>query len=315
MNIEKIINKKGKFDILKKFCAYNNRLYANDMIHLASIPTSLANGLYEKIGNDYIPCSGHVDDFFNFDLLKDISNMPIYTLSLKHRELQLLLKNVYTGIERPIYENLFISNQNLQVMNNFSAITLHNFGQKAINSQDSTMIIDFQLLKHLKKRENYFIEIYACYWQKNTILLKIDDVEIVTRSIPGKFQSLENIIPELNKYVRVNCDNLIKALKELTPYAIQAANAAKLDIANNTISVCIGDFEKKIDINFEKKYNFQKDYNYALLAQIRTKNKQTEDTIIVNTKMLLNIVQYANCTYIDIAYNNNPDKPLIININ
>jgi DNA polymerase-3 subunit beta len=132
------------------------------------------------------------------------------------------------------------------------------FIKNSIGKSDKTakIIIPTKVLNELVKimGEDNDIEISIL---DNQIIFKLKDIVISSRLIEGQYASYEQIINRVfDKKVRVNRENLLKAVKRVSLLAVDKVNAVKIKTEESKLlmsatAIDIGEAEEEIDAEYK----------------------------------------------------------------
>ena len=292
-----IIKQRTLIPILKCACAKSGKLITTDLSTAVITDTDLEDGIYERIGKDWVKSSKYTIEHFpkidmNYDKTKAIE--IVFTKNL--------IKRLLWGTEAVNTSNRPYSiSIHFKVKNNVLYVFTTN-GNKLVCERFNTDLPDFEFttgsdmfLRLLSK----FNEVKAkLIFTKKELIVEFDSGIIIASSFHEKYPNVFNIIPmEVEKAYRFNRDSLLNVLTDLIPYTNKKEHFISLDFENGKIEA--GDADnperyKSTDIPITEVNSIGKwEYNVSGVAIMPLRNRENPN-LQLNGKWLLNLVKTMN---------------------
>jgi len=265
-----IIKQKTSNPILKHACAKSGKLITTDLDTTVITDTDLEDGVYERIGKDWVKSSKCTIEHFpkidmNYDKTKAIE--IVFTKNL--------IKRLLWGTEAVNTSNRPYSiSIHFKVKNNVLYVFTTN-GNKLVCERFNTDLPDFEFttgsdmfLRLLSKFNG--VKAKLIFTEKR-LIVEFDSGIIIASSFPEKYPNVFNIVPmEVEKAYRFNRDSLLNVLTDLIPYTNKKGHFISLDFENEKIEARDDDNPEKyksIDIPITEVNSIGKwEYNVSGVA-------------------------------------------------
>jgi len=305
-----IIKQKTSNPILKYACAKSGKLITTDLDTTVITDTDLEDGVYERIGKDWVKSVKYNIDHFpkidtNYDKTKVIK--IVFTKNL--------IKRLLWGTEAVTKSNRpYSTSIHFEVKDNVLYVFTTN-GNKLVCERFNTDIPDFEFttgsdmfLRLLSK----FNEVKAkLVFTKEKLIVEFDSGIIIASSFPEKYPNVFNIIPMgVEKAYRFNRESLLNVLADLIPYTNKKGHYITLDFENERIEARDDDYPeryKSIDIPITEVDSIGEwKYNVSGVAIMPLRNRENPN-LQLNGKWLLNLVKTMdNDVIINVKDNESP---------
>ena len=296
MKTEKIIVKGS--EELQYYYVYDGVLSATNLEICSYQATNLVDGLYSKIGNDYI-------------LKKTDSDYPVIPqkakllgrVTLSSKELDFLISNTLKPTAKNTQrhlESLHFDNGNVNSTDGFRACKIQT------NDFNFKKLVHIGAFKLLKPRKIYTFDFFECAGNFFNEFVYIDlvgeNVSFTAKTLKYNFPNLDIMLYDCDYSLEISRKDFLEALKEIKPYAIENSNLFYL--GKNFLEANIGEVSKKVDLNiryYGKSY-FDKTKSYSLIMPIKNSMGET----LENVYFSCNLVQFM-----DLLENSNQEKIII----
>ena len=268
-NIEKIgaitLNAKKLLEVVKAFppCKLQFSLDNNDKVTITSLDSKL-QVKYDIKGlpkDEYPTVKGfqEQDDFeIEQDILKKIIKKTIYA--------------IYTQEDRIFLNGIFFvkNGTNLKLVSTDGrrlALADHTLASEG-NVKKFTAIVPAKVLQELQKiLTNQGKCQIAISENENQIYFKINEVELVSNLLEGKFPNYEQVIPQQHEMeISIMALGLSEALRRSSSMVDAKSGNIRCTLLNNTLIIHStdpeqGEFEEKIEIDYPKNEPFEIAFN------------------------------------------------------
>jgi len=295
-----IIKQKTSNPILKYACAKSGKLITTDLDTIVITDTDLEDGVYERIGKDWVKSTKYTKDAVNY--FPKINVNYDKTKAIEIVFTKNLIKRLLWGTEAVNTSNRPYSlSIHFRVKDNVLYVFTTN-GNKLVCERFNTDLPDFEFtagsdmfLRLLSK----FNEVKAkLIFTKKELIVEFDSGTIIASSFPEKYPNVFNIVPmAVEKAYRFDRDYLLNVLTDLIPYTNKKGHYISLDFENEKIEARDDDNPeryKSIDIPITEVNSIgQWEYNVSGVAIMPLRNQENSG-LRLNGKWLLNLVKTMN---------------------
>jgi len=298
INLEKLKTKNKNLQVLNNYAVKNGVMYKTDLNIWLCTATTLPDGLYKKIGKEYIL----IDNLDHYPEIPDATEKQyIGSLLLTQAEQDMLQDCICTDPSRDVYNQIAIINNSIMSSDGCQAYF--------VNVNIDLNISFNSFFSYVKK-----ITDYQVYKTDNWLIFSTPDGDIYTKYFSkfAQLVNLKNMIKNYQayKYFEFDIESIKQILVDLKPYYTKNKNTIKIDVDTGIFSSTFENYTKDVKYRFNIiEQQAEKTENIYFCMPIFIKD--TPDNIaLFNANFLWSIINLSESLSqktIKLAYKSNRD--------